>query len=114
MSTDDTPPKTNQRTDPSVVTAGAVFRKKWIPVIVHRLQRYGPLGFSALCDRVDGISSKVLSENLEEMENRGLIEREIVNDRPLRVEYSLTERGRSLGSVVEALIDWAREFSYLE
>lgn len=57
------------------------------------LFKNGPLGFAALQQRIEGISSEVLSENSDQLEREALIEREIVSDRPFRVEYSLTERG---------------------
>lgn len=83
--------------------------KKWHPVIIHRLLDQGPLGFNALKEEVDGISSKVLSDSLEDLEEKRLVDREIVSEKPVRVEYSLTERGQSLGPVINAMRDWGLE-----
>lgn len=80
--------------------------KKWQPVIIHRLLDDGPMGFNELQDAVDGISSKVLSDNLDELESRMLIDREVVSEKPFRVAYSLTERGESTRPIITAMQEW--------
>ena len=92
-----------------ITTTATLIGKKWHPVIVHRLLESGPLGFNALKTEVDGISSKVLSDSLSDMEETALVEREIVSEKPFRVEYSLTERGRDLRPVIEAMRKWGSE-----
>jgi DNA-binding HxlR family transcriptional regulator len=92
-----------------ITTTATLIGKKWHPVIVHRLLESGPLGFNALKTEVDGISSKVLSDSLSDMEEATLVEREIVSEKPFRVEYSLTERGRDLRPVIEAMREWGSE-----
>ncbi|MFB6296738.1 MAG: winged helix-turn-helix transcriptional regulator [Halobacteriales archaeon] len=92
-----------------ITTTATLIGKKWHPVIVHRLLRNGPLGFNALKEEVDGISSKVLSDSLEDLEEKDLVNREIVSEKPFRVEYSLTERGESLEEVIVAMRDWGQE-----
>jgi len=89
-----------------ITATATVLGRKWHPVIVHRLLQRGPLGFNALEEAVDGVSSKVLSDSLENLEERGLVDREVVNEKPVRVEYSLTERGRSLDPVIRAMREW--------
>jgi len=89
-----------------ITATATVLGRKWHPVIVHRLLQRGPLGFNALKEAVDGVSSKVLSDSLENLEEHGLVDREIVSEKPFRVEYSLTERGRSLEPVIGAMREW--------
>jgi len=67
------------------------------------------MGFSELQTAVDGISSKVLSNVLEDLEQKRLIDREIVNEKPFRVRYSLTERGSDLQPVIKAMDEWGSE-----
>jgi len=86
----------------------AVIGNKWYPVIVQRLLAEGPLRFNHLADSVDPITNKVLSNSLQDLQEQGLVDRTIINDQPLEVEYSLTDRGRSLEPVIEALEDWGR------
>nr|WP_245710011.1 helix-turn-helix domain-containing protein [Halopenitus malekzadehii] len=59
-----------------------------------------------LQDAVDGISSRVLSDSLEDLQENRLVEREIINEKPFRVQYSLTDHGRSLEPVIYAMRDW--------
>ncbi|MFB6131311.1 MAG: winged helix-turn-helix transcriptional regulator [Salinigranum sp.] len=89
------------------VTATArLLDKRWHLVIVHRLLAEGPLGFNALEAAVDGISSKVLSDSLDDLEAKSLVDRTVVSEKPFRVEYSLTPLGASLEPVVASLFDW--------
>jgi len=92
-----------------ITTTSTLIGKKWHPVIVHRLLEHGPQGFNELKRDVDGISSKVLSDSLEDLEEEGIVDREIVSEKPIRVEYSLTEFGASLESVIAAMRDWGQE-----
>ncbi|APW99482.1 transcriptional regulator [Halobiforma lacisalsi AJ5] len=92
-----------------VTSTATLIGKKWHPVIVQRLLANGPLGFNALQDEVGGISSKVLSEVLDDLEEKRLVDREIVNEKPVRVEYSLTDLGKSLEPVIEAMTEWGKE-----
>jgi DNA-binding HxlR family transcriptional regulator len=88
-----------------ITACATVLGKKWHPVIVHRLLEE-PRGFNDLKRAVDGISSKVLSDSLENLEGYGLLERTVVSEKPFRVEYALTERGASLEPIVESMYEW--------
>jgi DNA-binding HxlR family transcriptional regulator len=93
----------------SVTSTATLIGRKWHPVVVERLLDGGPMGFSELQTAVDGISSKVLSDVLEDLEQKRLIDREIVNEKPFRVRYSLTERGSDLQPVIKAMDEWGSE-----
>jgi len=92
-----------------VTTTASLICKKWHPVIVHRLLEHGPSGFNELKADVDGISSKVLSSSLDDLEEKQLVDREIISEKPVRVQYSLTDHGRSLEPVIFAMRDWGLE-----
>lgn len=92
-----------------VTTTAAIIGKKWHPVIIDRLLDHGPCGFSELEAAVDGISSKVLSDSLEDLQEKRLVEREVVSEQPFRVQYSLTDHGASLGPVIEAMREWGEQ-----
>jgi DNA-binding HxlR family transcriptional regulator len=87
-----------------VTTTASLIGKKWHPVIIHRLLDNGPSGFNELKDDVDGISSKVLSDSLEDLQDNGLVHREVVSEQPFRVNYSLTDRGASLEPVIKEIV----------
>jgi DNA-binding HxlR family transcriptional regulator len=88
-----------------ITACATILGKKWHPVIVHRLLAE-PRGFNDLKRAVDGISSKVLSDSLENLEEYGLVDRTVVSEKPFRVEYALTERGESLEPVIESMREW--------
>jgi DNA-binding HxlR family transcriptional regulator len=92
-----------------VTTTASLVGKKWHPVILYRLMEGGPAGFNELEGRVDGISSKVLSESLDDLEAHALVTRAVLSEKPVRVQYSLTALGASLDSVVYAMRDWGTE-----
>jgi DNA-binding HxlR family transcriptional regulator len=69
----------------------------------------GALRFSEFADAVAGISPRMLSERLRELEGAGLIERTVIPSSPPAVEYRLTSRGRRLRPVIEAMREYASE-----
>ncbi|MCR8666168.1 helix-turn-helix transcriptional regulator [Aestuariibaculum sp. M13] len=67
---------------------------------------YGNKRYSDILNEVEGISGKMLSRELKELEMNKMIERTILNTKPVGVEYSLTDLGKSLKSVIDILADW--------
>jgi DNA-binding HxlR family transcriptional regulator len=92
-----------------ITSTATLIGKKWHPVIIHRLLGDGPLGFNDLKEEVDGISSKVLSDSLDDLEQAQLVDRTVISEKPFRVEYSLTTRGQELRPVIEAMGEWGQE-----
>lgn len=92
-----------------ITTTATLIGKKWHPVVIHRLLENGPLGFNALKEEVDGISGKVQSDVLEDLEENGFVDRTVVSEKPFRVEYSLTGRGESLEPIIVAMREWGEE-----
>jgi len=86
-----------------------VLSGKWHPVVVSVLVD-GPRGFAALEDAAADVSSPVLSSTLKRLEANGVVERSVVSERPHRVEYALTERGRALEPVVDAMAAWGEQY----
>lgn len=99
------------RGDPwcTVTCTANLIGRKWHPVILHRLLREDELGFNDLRRAVGGITAKVLSESLEDLEAKGLVRREVLSEKPVRVSYRLTPPGRDLAPVLEAMEAWGRE-----
>jgi DNA-binding HxlR family transcriptional regulator len=92
-----------------ITSTATIIGKKWHPVIIHRLLAEGPSGFNELKEAVDGVSSKVLSDSLEDLQEKDLVNREVISEQPFRVQYSLTERGESLEPVISAMAEWGQE-----
>lgn len=90
---------------PLTPAIGVIFGK-WTVAIVWVLMVHGPTRFTALQQRVDGVSAKVLTQRLQQLVRDGIVRREHFDQSPPRVEYSVTELGRSLGPVFDALQEW--------
>lgn len=92
-----------------LVAAAPIFGKKWHVVVLHRLLTHGELGFNELARTVPGLSHKVLSSCLEDLRERGLVERAVVSEAPYRVHYSLTPFGETLEPVLTAMEAWGTD-----
>ena len=80
---------------------------KWSMLVVGILADAERLRFGAIRDRVVGISEKMLTQTLRSLERDGLVVRTVFAEVPARVEYELTELGRSLRGPMQALEAWA-------
>lgn len=81
---------------------------RWTVFIVNALE-HGPMRFTALADRIQGVTPKVLAETLRSLEQDGLVSRTVYDENPPHVEYELTELGRSLLVPLRAVRAWAEE-----
>ena len=82
---------------------------KYKPIILYALMEYEPVRFNEMQRYLGKIADKTLSMNLKELESDGLIHREMYPEVPPKVEYTLTERGHSLVTVLDKLCDWGIE-----
>ncbi|MGW0787454.1 winged helix-turn-helix transcriptional regulator [Streptomyces sp. NPDC002911] len=81
---------------------------KWALMIVGILEER-TMRFSELRKGIEGISHKMLTQNLRMLEQNGLVERTVYPTVPPRVDYTLTEPGRALMKTVEAMCDWTHQ-----
>lgn len=79
---------------------------KWKIIIVAALYYNGKFRFMDLSRHIEGIAPKVLSKELKDLEINQLVKRTVLDTMPISVEYELTEEGKSLNKVVEALGEW--------
>jgi DNA-binding HxlR family transcriptional regulator len=80
---------------------------KWKPVILWLLFQEGTMRFSELDKSISGITQKMLSQQLKGLEETGTIKRVSYPVIPPKVEYSLTEKGKSLFSILDGLCKWS-------
>ena len=83
----------------------SVIGGKWKPIIIYRIAR-GNNRFGKLLRRIPGINRQMLSKQLRELENDGILKRKIYKEIPPRVEYSITELGESLFPVINNMRIW--------
>jgi DNA-binding HxlR family transcriptional regulator len=79
---------------------------KWKGVILYHLKKDGVLRFNELGRRLTGITQRMLTKQLRELEEAGLVARQVYAQVPPKVEYSLSDEGRSLAPVIDALAAW--------
>lgn len=82
---------------------------KWKSLILWELHHHGVRRFGELRRGLPGVSEKMLIQHLREMEEDGLVHREVYREVPPRVEYSLTDDGRSLNEALAPLGAWGRQ-----
>ncbi len=83
-----------------------VLGKRWTGLLLDALMQ-GPRRFCELTVLVDGLSDRVLSDRLRELELEGVVQRIVYPQIPVRVEYQLTEKGYALKPVIDAIHVWA-------
>ncbi len=83
--------------------------RRWLGAVVRVLVG-GPARFNEILAAVPGLSDRLLTERLRELEREGLVRRIVSPDRPVRVSYQLTDRGRSLDAIVEQIGTWAERW----
>jgi DNA-binding HxlR family transcriptional regulator len=88
----------------------AVLADKWVMLVLGVLRdNEGPIRFNELRRRLDGITQKMLTRTLRNLEREGLVRRAVYPTVPPRVEYSLTALGASIGAISHAMGIWAAE-----
>lgn len=90
-----------------MVAALNVIGGKWKPMILHMLSD-GTMRFGDLKKNIPPVSQKMLTQQLRELESDGIVSRTIYAEVPPRVEYALTDRGRSLKPILDDLYEWGR------
>jgi DNA-binding HxlR family transcriptional regulator len=85
--------------------------ERWTILLLRDLLLQGPRRFQDFQDSLPGLAPNTLSARLKSLEENGLVQRQLYTDRPPRVEYVLTEKGKSLGPVVKAMREWGTKYT---
>ncbi len=94
--------------DCPIEAALEVIGGKWKAICVYYLKT-GPLRFSELHDLLETVSSRMLSKQLKELQAQGIVRRTVYPEAPPRVEYALTEYGRTLLPLIDLMCAWGEE-----
>jgi DNA-binding HxlR family transcriptional regulator len=93
--------------------ASELIGRRWTGAIIYVL-----LGsrcrFAVLRDTIPEITDRMLSERLQQLEQEAIVERTVFPDTPVRVEYSLTKKGRALAAAMNAIAEWAEHWIDLD
>ena len=90
--------------------ASELIGRRWSGAIIFLLLDH-PHRFAALRDAIPDITDRMLCDRLRELEEEGIVERTVVPETPVRVEYALTRKGMGLGEAVKAITDWAHRWT---
>lgn len=88
----------------------ALIGGKWKMLILWRLSKDGTKRFNELKESMPGVTQKILTSQLRDLEDDHLVYREVYPEVPPKVEYSLTERGHSLTPILEAMYHWGTDY----
>ncbi len=91
---------------PAYSKAIEIIGRRWSGSIIRSMLA-GASRFGEILAAVPGLSDRLLSERLKELELEGIVERTVVPSTPVRIEYRLTQKGQGLGSVVRSVNEWA-------
>ncbi|SDO29306.1 transcriptional regulator, HxlR family [Paenibacillus sp. yr247] len=83
--------------------------KKWVNLIIHTLMDE-PKRFSEIHAYIPDLSKRMLNERMKELEEFGIIIRNVITERPIRTEYSLTRKGIELGRALKVVEEWAEQW----
>ncbi|MBT2290910.1 helix-turn-helix transcriptional regulator [Paenibacillus albidus] len=83
--------------------------KRWVALIVFVLMT-GPRRFGEIEGCLSNLSGKVLSDRLKELENEGVIQRTVYPEMPVRIEYSLTDKGAALAPILGEIGNWSSDW----
>jgi DNA-binding HxlR family transcriptional regulator len=89
--------------------ASELIGRRWTGAIIFVMLRTR-CRFATLREAIPDITDRMLSERLQELEQEGILERVVVPATPVRVEYTLTKKGRALGRAIGAITDWAHKW----
>jgi DNA-binding HxlR family transcriptional regulator len=87
-----------------------IIGERWTILLLRDLFLQGPRRFQDFQESLAGVAPNTLSARLKAMEEQGLIARRAYSDHPSRLEYHLTDKGKSLGPVLKALRDWGQRY----
>jgi DNA-binding HxlR family transcriptional regulator len=93
--------------------ASELIGRRWNGAIIFMLLKQ-TCRFATLRDGIHGITDRMLSERLQELEQEGVVERTVLPETPVRVEYSLTKKGKALAAAVDSIATWAEKYIPLE
>lgn len=87
-----------------------VIGERWAVLILRDLFLHGPRRFQDFQESLSGVAPNTLSARLKDLEGQGLIARRLYSEHPPRLEYHLTDKGKTLGPVLKALREWGQRF----
>lgn len=95
---------------PKFEAAFELLGKRWTGLIIRSLLS-GPKRFTDFQQIIPGLSARMLTERFKELEENGIIKREVFPEMPVRIEYALTDKGRDLEKAMNEIQNWADKWT---
>lgn len=99
----------NQQICPRFEKAVEILSKRWTALIVYQLLN-GPQRFVEIEHSIPNLSGKVLTDRLRELEAEEIVRRDVYPDIPVRIEYSLTDKGKAMAPLFDKITTWANQW----
>ncbi|RDU38042.1 transcriptional regulator [Neobacillus piezotolerans] len=93
---------------PKFEKAMGLLSQRWTGLIIYQLLS-GPQRFCTIESSI-GVSGRVLSERLKDLENEGIVNRQVYPETPVRIEYSLTDKGKALEPLMKDIEHWSENW----
>ena len=93
---------------PRFEKAMGLLSQRWTGLIIYQLLT-GPQRFCSIESSI-GVSGRVLSERLKDLESEGIVKREVFPETPVRIEYTLTDKGKSLAPLMKEIEKWSQNW----
>ena len=93
---------------PRFEQAISLLSKRWTGLVVYQLLN-GTQRFNELQSAI-GVSGKVLSDRLKDLEQQGIVHREVIPETPVIIQYSLTEKGHSMQPIIQSIESWSQDW----
>lgn len=97
---------------PKFEKAISILSQRWTGLVIYQLLT-GKQRFNEIQSAI-GISGKVLSDRLKDLEQKGLVKRDVIPDTPVVIEYSLTDKGRSMEPILKSIEQWSQEWMQID
>jgi len=94
---------------PKFETAFELLGKRWTGLIIRVLMN-GPMRFKDISSMIPDMSDRMLTERFKELEQAGIVARNVYPEMPIRIEYELTEKGKALSPVMDAIQEWSNQY----
>lgn len=99
----------NEHICPKFESVFNLLGKRWTGLIIHVLLS-GPKRFKEISEKIPNLNDRMLSERFKELEAEGIITRKVFAETPVRIEYELTEKGKSLQPALDELKQWGEKW----
>jgi len=97
---------------PRFEKAITLLSQRWTALVIYQLLN-GPQRFGTIQSSI-AISGRVLSERLKDLEQQGIVKRDVIPETPVRIEYSLTDKGISLEPILKEIENWSQSWMEIE